>query len=128
MTVPNSSDQMTNSLQNFTIKSDYYIVIGHSEEVHGRLVVSKMFIYLPVTPLNSFEIFQNDQSRFLSETATLLVKLCRECAVSYIQYVIYRQECIFSVNILHFPIFVSLIFSLYSTFSKNRVNFFQHMT
>ena len=81
MTVPNSSDQMTNSLQNFTIKSEYYIVIGHSEEVVGRLVVSKMFIYLPVTPLNSFGIFQNDQSRFLSETATLLVKLCRECAV-----------------------------------------------
>ena len=30
---------------------------------------------------------------------------------------LFIQGCIFYVNILHFPIFVSLIFSRYSTFS-----------
>ena len=38
------------------------------------------------------------------------------------------QGCIFYVNILHFPIFVSLIFSRYSTFSYKQRSFFQRFS
>ena len=38
------------------------------------------------------------------------------------------QGCIFYVNILHFPIFVSLIFSRYSTFSYKQRSFFQRIS